>query len=292
MTLLLTAPSSVSSSSRLLPRGRWLSWTIIFALFLSAALVGIESWQMWHVREASLRSATMAPDSMGRLYGTMTSLAAALPAIHEMGLTDKDGNALVKSLVPHPAGMNYSERDYFRYHKSHNTRAVFVGEPVRSKVDGTLNITVSRRVNDRKGNFAGVVVTSVSMDFFRKLFESVRDRSGRSIAMLSDEGMLLASSPAQFGDGELAALNASHAVEYRSPIEGIDRVGAARHLAQYPITVLVSEDSAAILRDWYSQMRVHGAIVLCILAVIGVLGYRVDQANRRARVQALHDGLT
>src|SRR5215831_4758987 len=106
MTLLLTAPSSVVSASWLLPRGRWLSWTIIFALFLSAALVGIESWQMWHVREASLRSATMAsaslaeslsqqiettfktadtvvaslvqraetdgvaPDSMGRLYGT------------------------------------------------------------------------------------------------------------------------------------------------------------------------------------------------------------------------------
>ena len=329
MTLLLTAPPSVSSRPRPLLRGRWLSWTIIFALFLSAALVGIEAWQMWHVRDASLRSAAIVsaslaeslsqqiettvktadtvvaslvqraetdgvdPDSTGRLYGTMTSLAAALPAIHEMGLTDKDGNALVKSLVPHPVGMNYSERDYFRHHKSHNTREAFVGQPVHSKVDGTLNITVSRRVNDRKRNFAGVVVTSVSMDFFRKLFESVRDRSGRSIAMLSDDGMLLAASPAQFGDGELAALKASSgAVEYRSPIDGVDRVGSFKHLAHFPMTVLVSEDSSAILSGWYSQLQVHGAIVLCILAVIGVLGYRVDQANRSARQQALHDGLT
>ena len=52
---------------------------------------------------------------MQRLYGMMTSLAAALPAIHEMGLTDKDGNAIVKSLVPRPVGMNYRERDYFRF---------------------------------------------------------------------------------------------------------------------------------------------------------------------------------
>ena len=328
MTLLLTAPSSVSSRPRPLPRGHWLSWTIVFALFLSAALVGIETWQMWHVRDASLRSAKIVsaslaeslsqqiettfktadtvvaslvqraetdgvdPDSMRRLYGTMTSLAAALPAIHEMGLVDKDGNALVKSLVPHPTGMNYRERDYFRHFKNRTTGEVFVGQPVHSKVDGTLNITVSRAVTDRNGGFNGVVVTSVSMDFFRKLFESVRDHSGRSIAMLSDDGMPLAASPAQFGDGELAALNASRDVEYRSPIEGVDRVGSARHLAHYPMTVLVSEDSAAILHDWYNQLKVHGAIVLCILAVIGVLGYRVDQANRAARLHALRDGLT
>ena len=109
MTLLLTAPSSVSSRPRPLPRGHWLSWTIVFALFLSAALVGIETWQMWHVRDASLRSAKIVsaslaeslsqqiettfktadtvvaslvqraetdgvdPDSMRRLYGTMTA---------------------------------------------------------------------------------------------------------------------------------------------------------------------------------------------------------------------------
>ena len=58
------------------------------------------------------------------------------------------------------------------------------------------------------------------------------------------------------------------------------------------MTVLVAEDSSAILNEWVSQLQVHGAIVLCILAVIGVLGYRVDQANRATRMQALRDGLT
>ena len=138
---------------------------------------------MWHVREASLHSAKivtaslaeslsqqiettlktadtvvaslvqrvesdgMTPENLQRLYGLMTSLAAALPAIHEMGVTDKDGNAIVKSLVPHPVGMNYRERDYFRFLSSHDTRDVFIGQPVKSKVDGSINITVSRRIN-------------------------------------------------------------------------------------------------------------------------------------------------
>lgn len=58
------------------------------------------------------------------------------------------------------------------------------------------------------------------------------------------------------------------------------------------MTVVVAQNNSAILSEWYGQLRVHGAIVLCILAVIGVLGYRVDQANRATRLQALRDGLT
>jgi diguanylate cyclase (GGDEF)-like protein len=313
-----------------LPRSSWLSWTIGFALCLSAALVGIEAWQMWHVREATLRSANIVtaslaeslsqqiestlktadtvvgtlvqrvevegvnPETLQRLYGLMTSLATALPAIHEMGLTDKDGNAIVKSLVPHPVGMNYRERDYFRFLSSHDTQDVFVGQPVKSKVDGSVNITVSRRVNARDGSFAGVVVTSVSMNFFGKLFEMVQFKSGGFISLVADNGMLLASSPNSVGDGEIAALAAAPAgaLEYLSRKDGLNRVGASNHLSHYPMTVMVAEDSSAVLNEWYGQLRVHGAIVLSILMVIGVLGYRVDQANRATRMQALRDGLT
>jgi diguanylate cyclase (GGDEF)-like protein len=322
------SPKTISAFLRL----SWLSRTIVFALCLSAALVGIEAWQMWHVREASLRSANIVtaslaeslsqqiettlktadtvvatlvqrvevegvnPETLQRLYGLMTSLASALPAIHEMGLTDKDGNAIVKSLVPHPVGMNYHERDYFRFLSSHDTRDVFIGQPVKSKVDGSVNITVSRRINAKDGSFAGIVVTSVSMNFFRKLFETVQFKSGGFISLVADNGMLLASSPDSFGDGdgEIAALAAAPAgaLEYLSPKDSLNRVGASNHLSHYPMTVMVAQNSSAVLSEWYGQLRVHGAIVLSVLMVIGVLGYRVDQANRATRLQALRDGLT
>jgi diguanylate cyclase (GGDEF)-like protein len=327
--LAAAAPISSRTNSTFL-RSSWLSWTIVFALCLSAALVGIEAWQMWHVREASLRSAKIVTASLAeslsqqidttlktadtvvatlvqrievegidpatvlRLYGLMTSLAAALPAIHEMGVTDSDGNAVVKSLVPRPAGMNYRERDYFRYLSSHDTRDVFIGLPVKSKVDGSVNITVSRRINAHDGSFAGIVVTSVSMEFFRKLFETVQAKSGGFISLVMDNGTLLASSPASFGDGELEGLTTSPAgaLEYMSPKDGVLRVGSYNHLSRYPMTAVIAENSSAILGEWYRQLRVHGAIVLSILLVIGVLGYRVDQANRATWMQALRDGLT
>jgi diguanylate cyclase (GGDEF)-like protein len=324
------AQRSISFSMPPFLRGLWLSWTIAFALCLSTALIGIESWQMWHVREASLHGAKIVtaslsesfsqqiettlktadtvvatlvqrvevegvnPEAQQRLYQLMTSLASALPAIHEMGLTDKEGNAIVKSLVPHPIGMNYRERDYFRFLSSYETRDVFIGQPVKSKVDGSVNITVSRRVNAKDGNFAGIVVASVSMDFFRKLFETVQVKSGGFISLVADSGMLLASSSDSVGEGELAALTAtpSGALEYLSPKDGLARVGASSHLLHYPMTIMVAQNASVVLSDWYDQLRVHGAVVLGILMVIGILGYRVDQANRATRMQALSDALT
>jgi hypothetical protein len=103
----------------------------------------------------------------------MTSLATALPAIHEMGITDGQGNAIVKSLVANPVGLNYSERGYFRFHATHPDRGPFIGARIKSKIDGTYASTVTRRINRTDGSFAGVVVTSVSLRFFEHLFEQM-----------------------------------------------------------------------------------------------------------------------
>jgi len=132
------------------------------------------------------------------------------------------------------------------------------------------------------------------MDFFRKLFETVQFKSGGFISLVADNGMLLASSPDSLGYGELAALAAAPAgaLEYLSPKDSLNRVGASNHLSHYPMTAMVAQNSSAVLSDWYGQLRVHGSIVLSILVVISLLGYRVDQANRATRLQALCDGLT
>ena len=140
------------------------------------------------------------PEARSRFYRLMTSLAAALPAIHEMGIMDSRGDAVVKSLVPTPVGMNYAEREYFQFHAAHPDHVAFIGARIKSKVDGTYNITVTRRFNHPDGAFAGVVVASVSMKFFQQLFDQVQARSGGIIALLADDDTILARSPAVPGE--------------------------------------------------------------------------------------------
>ena len=76
MTIQLAAVAPPSPQT-MLPflRSSWLSWTIVFALCLSAALIGIESWQMWHVREASLHSAKIVTASLAESLSQQIELS-------------------------------------------------------------------------------------------------------------------------------------------------------------------------------------------------------------------------
>src|SRR5262249_2965731 len=145
----------------------------------------------------------------------------------------------------------------------------------------------------RKGDFAGIVVSSVSMDFFRRMFESVEAKSGAAIALVSTRGTVLARSRPGFGEAEYEAMAMDpDALEYTSANDQVTRVGSSARLAQYPMLVVVSQDSDEVLASWRNQVRNHLLVAVALLAGIAFLGYRVDQAGRATQIQALRDTLT
>ena len=300
-------------------------------------LIGTEGWQLWQVFQANIQQtevvtantarsmaeqadttiktadtvvATLVerveaegigPESRVRFYHLMTSLAAALPAIHEMGITDSHGNAVVKSLVESPVGLNYSEREYFRFHATHPDRGPFIGERIKSKIDGTTNITVTRRYNHPDGSFGGVVVTSVSMAFFQHLFDEMQAKSGGVVVLFADDGSILARSPAApNGAGEVSGelrqqmhdRPSAGGLAYLSGIDGIWRHGSYQHLSRYPLSSLVAQSDWDVQRTWRAELRTHAIILACVMVVVGVLGGRAIRATRMLNAQAMQDGLT
>ena len=241
----------------------------------------------------------MGPESRLRLYGLMTSLAAALPAIHEMGITDKDGNAVVKSLVADPHNLNYAERAYFQYHAAHRDASAFVGARIKSKVDGAYSITVSRRIDRADGSFQGVVVTSVSLGYFQQLFDQIQAKTGGVIGMVADDSTLLVRSPAlaPVTDEPRVWLHFRPTPEpgnvtYKSKFDGVQRRGSFHRVGGYPLTILVAQSVWDLQRGWRSELRSHAIILACFLTVTAVLGGRTLKASRALSLQATHDGLT
>ena len=241
------------------------------------------------------------PEARNRLYRLMTSLAAALPAIHEMGITDRNGNAIVKSLLPDPTGLNYAERGYFKFHASHPDRGPFVGARIKSKIDGSYNVTITRRLDDADGNFAGVVVASVSMQAFQHLFDQMQARSGGVIALISEDGTILARSPAvadaaapPAGDIQQLLSKQAEPTAFSgvSGIDGVRRLGSYQHLVRFPLTVLVSQSEWDVQRSWRQELLSHAYFLTCVTAVLFVLGGREMRARRMLSAQAMQDGLT
>ncbi len=244
------------------------------------------------------------PEARTRLYGLMTSLASALPAIHEMGIMDSHGDAIVKSLVANPVGLNYAERGYFRYHATHPDRGPFIGARIKSKIDSSYNITVTRRINRADGSFAGVVVTSVSLDFFQHLFDQMQAKSGGIIALLADDdGMtiLTRSPPDPRATGGFSPsseprrqmhLQRAGSLAYISPVDGARKFGSFQHLNEFPLTALVSLSEWDLQRSWRAELRWHAIILACVVLVVVVLGGRAVKANQVLNTLATHDGLT
>ncbi len=181
-------------------------------------------------------------EALTRFYRLMTSLAEALPAIHEMGIVDSHGDAIAKSLKPNPHGLNYAEREYFHYHATHADRGPFVGARIQSKIDGTYSITMTRRINNPDGTFGGLAVTSISLDFFQQLFNRVQARSGGVVSLVADDDTILARSPPVGSDVKanpsLGSVrqwpNDDHSMRslsYQSGIDGVRRRGSYRDFA-------------------------------------------------------------
>ena len=198
--------------------------------------------------------------------------------------------------------MNYSERGYFKFHASHPDRGPFVGARIKSKIDGSDNVTVTRRWNNADGSFAGVVVTSVSMQAFQRLFDQMQARSGGVIALLSEDGTILARSPPVPDNGVSPAGSDLQQLVSRQPsplpfadvsgIDGLRRLGSYQHLDRFPLTVLVSQSEWDVQRSWRQELLSQLLILMCVTAVLGVLGRRELKSKWMLRAQAMQDGLT
>jgi diguanylate cyclase (GGDEF)-like protein len=304
-----------------------------------ATLIGTEVWQLWQVHETNIEQtdivssntarsiaeqaettlqtadtvvATLvaqveaegtSPEALTRFYRLMSSLAVALPAIHEMGIVDSQGNAIAKSLKRDPTGLNYAEREYFKYHATHTDRGPFIGARIASKIDGNYSITVTRRIDHPDGSFAGLAVTSVSLDFFQQLFDRMQAKSGGIISLISDDDTILARSPdahikaekdrgisgirAQIHHGQTTG-----SLSYVSAIDSVRRRGSYQHLSHFPVTALVAQSEWDVQRSWRAELRTNAIILGCVMVVVLTLGRRAVKATRMLAAQAMQDGLT
>jgi diguanylate cyclase (GGDEF)-like protein len=306
---------------------------------ICAALIGTEVWQLWRVYEANIEEARLVtsntaqsiaaqaesaintadsivaslverveaegtgPEALKRFYGLMTSLDAALPMIHEMVITDSQGNPIVKSLLPNPVGLSYADREYFRFHATHPDRGPFIGGRIKSKTDGSYDITVTRRINRPDGSLGGVVVAGVPMKYFQELFDQMQAKSGGVIALLGENGSILARSPAVAGEtpmfsggGELEQQversPVAGSLAYTSPLDGVRRYGSYQRLDQRPLRSLVSQSEWDVQRSWRAELRWHAIILVCVMIVVVVQGAHTLKADRLLKVQAMQDGLT
>lgn len=171
----------------------------------------------------------------------------------QVALIDAQG-ILRQSTLPFSGRIDLSDRDHFKAQVHDLSDTLFISRPVRGRASGRLSVQLSRRVVDRHGEFAGVVVASLDPGYFTRFYGELQlgERGvatlfgldgivrARRVGLLNTFEGDLSGSPVF---SRLAMQNQSGTFTSPGVIDGVDRTLHFRKLQTYPMLVAIGADT-------------------------------------------------
>jgi hypothetical protein len=271
---------------------------IVISLALAGAILAIAIWVLAQMREDALRRAQDSAENVSllverdvarnlELYDlSLLAVIAGLkqpgvmtlpPAIRQLVLfdgaasardmgsmlvLDEAGNAILDSQSAIPRHINASDRDYFLVHRNSPDVGLYVGRPYMSRqTNAGMSIALSRRLSHPDGSFAGVVVGTLRLSYFQRLFAGMNLGNSGSMALMLADGTMLMRRPY---DPKIVGINLTGTANYTrftqrdsgdffgtAAIDGVERWYTFRHIDRFPLLL----DVAISTRDIYAARK-------------------------------------
>jgi len=120
---------------------------------------------------------------------------SGLSHVDAISMIDARGNLVNFSRGwPIPA-INVADRNYFKALQSAPQLSSFVSEPIRSRASGEWTLYLARRVSSPTGEFLGVILGALKLEYFERFFATIALEPASSIALFRRDGTLLARHP-------------------------------------------------------------------------------------------------
>ena len=212
-----------------------------------------------------------------------------------------DGRVLNFTRSYPPPPINLADRDYFQAHLADPGLGDFISQSVRNKGNGKWVFYISRRVEDARGGFLGLVLVGISVQSYVDTYGRLGANlgAGASVSLFRSDLTLLARWPSQdevmgrSTNGASRALLESgqqdgvfhlDAPRFADPTSRVARLAAARRLARYPLIVSVIATDDAYLANWRRSLGfivlVTGSTIAALLLALAVLVRSLQQRDR------------
>jgi diguanylate cyclase (GGDEF)-like protein len=221
----------------------------------------------------------------------------------------EDGTVRFDSTKLEVSQENLADRDYFRIHQYNDFVGLFISRPIRSRLTGQSIIVFSRRLSHPNGNFAGVVVGAMKLNYFEDLFKAISLGPHASVTLARTDGIVLIRSPgnSEFFERDphpariidLFSENRSGDFVTESSTNGEVTLFNYRQIGQLPILVAIGQTAGDIYAQWRPQAYAVGALMVALVTSIIALVFflrRNLKLQRAAEAEltalATTDGLT
>jgi diguanylate cyclase (GGDEF)-like protein len=266
----------------------------------------------------------MGHDQLPRLQRLLSAQRNELAQLHGLFIHDEKGEWVASSNGITPSNTNNSDREYFIFHRDHLERGPHIGPSIKSRTTGDWVMPVSRRINHPDGSFAGVVVATLYLDHFLRLYNSIDIGGNGVINLISADARIVVRRPfneTKIGTSlansplftQLLPKGSSGTATVKSYVDGVERVVGFRRVDEYPLIIFAALNKDEVLTPWRQESLLSAAIVSLLLGILGLLGYRLIrlmkqqnhiqnelldaqdkliEANRTLELLALEDALT
>ena len=210
-----------------------------------------------------------------RLDEILANRTVGVRQVRLVTIVDAQGFQRHRSRGSSPPNLNVSDRSYFIAQRDRTVTGLFMSEPIITRSENRAGVVLSRRLEDEKGGFAGVVTAIVDLEDLKRFYQAVNLGTGTATHLLREDGTLLVRNPPILNAlgrkfPELAALTHAPAARLTSPIDGRRAFIAVAHVTETPLELTVTREEAVALQPWRDEAIRLGLRTL-ILTLLGVL---------------------
>ncbi len=224
------------------------------------------------------------PAQIQRLSTLVGRQQPLMPQLSGITIYDSHGHWLMSSNRPIPAGANSADRAYFIHHHDDPSREIFIGPPIISRSNQEWVMTISRRFNDSRGDFAGVVSVTLGIENFLRLFGKIDVGQDGAIGLSHTDGTLLVRYPFREQDMgrnfSTSPIYVKYLVDqsvgtasFTSSLDGVERLYAFRKSDRLPLITTVALGKREALAAWRTEALLSAVVVAGLLGLTGLIGW-------------------
>ncbi len=221
--------------------------------------------------------------------------AATQSDLGSIFVADQSGNLTLESRPGTIREKQHWGREYFRIHYLQPHFGLYVSRPWTTP-QGEQWLALSRRIESKTGEFLGVVVGTIRLNYFRNLFQAIPREQGQSLAISYDDGTILMRVPY---DEKLIGRNLKDSTGINSiPLamsgnfdststhDKVDRSYAFQRVGSYPLILTYGISFDEIYRHWRWQTVLLGLVLIVLCAAnIGLLLMLGQELKKRSAAE-------
>ncbi|MFB9868963.1 bifunctional diguanylate cyclase/phosphodiesterase [Vreelandella sulfidaeris] len=224
------------------------------------------------------------------LQRALDNLTVFVPLVDEIAILDPDGHVLLATQRGNRNGyINIGKTAFFNAFKQNGQRELMT--PLHwSESEQQFYLYHGRRLESPTGEFAGVVLASITPRVFANALQQMHVYEGESIALIDSDSKLIARHPAppeslpigmnitssrasQKRARELARGEFAWSLTAVSPIDDQERLFRIQRVSDYPMLVVVGVNFRQTLAAWRQRAWIL-TLVMAVIALLGAWGAR------------------